>query len=503
MKFPSLKLSRPTFKLKRDKSEPQGATTRTRKTKSRGLVKYLKDTLGSKETRNRILFTLLILAIYRILGNIPLPGIDMHVYQQQFGSASTSEAAFLLSSITGGRLETPSIIGLGVGVYITASIIMQLMSSVIPRLEELGKEGVRGKQIIDQYTRYLTVPLSVIYSVGYLMILAQQNLSGDTANPVYMIPRSADGGISAMRIAFMAAVLTAGSLLLMWLAELVTERGIGNGASVIIMVGILASLPNLITRDLSNIRLDAALLQLANGDISALKDPSIITLFIILIGLIVLVAGVVFMTESTRKLPILYARRQRDGDVTGSFLPIKLNQSGVLPIIFAASLLTVPQLLIPILLRVVASDSSFHSFLTGLQTSPVFTTNTAQHNSVYFVLIIILSLLYATIALKPADVAENLQKSGAIIPGVRPGQGTENYITKVLLRLTAVGAIFIAVIALIPSLAGGAITSFTGQTFYLFTGVGGTSILIVVGVILDTLRQLDSLRATQNYEEFI
>ncbi len=505
MKLPAFKFSRPKLNfLHRKDSQPDAvASLRVRKPRSGGLVKYLRDTLWNKDTRNRILFTLFIIVVYRLLGNIPLPGVDMHVYQQQFGNVSTSEASYLLTVFTGGRLETPSIIGLGVGVYITASIIMQLLSSVIPKLEELGKEGVRGKQIIDQYTRYLTVPLSIIYSVGYLLILAQQNLSGDVANPVYIVPHTADGSVSAMKVIFMAAVLTAGSMFIMWLAELVTERGIGNGASVIIMTGILASLPNLAGRDLSTVNLAGAVQQLIAGDINALKDPSVLTLIMIVVGALVLIAGIVFMTESTRKLPIQYARRQREGNVTGSYLPIKLNQSGVLPIIFASSLLTVPQLILPVLLRVVPSDSNFFAAINSFKDSPVFVSNTSSHNVVYFVLIVILSLLYATIALKPADVAENLQKSGGIIPGVRPGQATESYVTAVLLRLTAVGAIFIGLIALVPALSGGAITSFTGQQFTIFTGIGGTSILIVVGVVLDTIRQLNSLRATQNYEEFI
>ncbi len=468
------------------------------------LGRYLLDVLSNKEILKRMAFTLLIIFIYRLLSNIPLPGIDMHVYQQQFGNSTTSEVNYFLTVFTGGRLDTPSVVGLGIGVFITASIIIQLLTSVIPQLEELSKEGARGRQVLDQYTRYLTIPLSVLYAVGYLVLLAQQNLSGDATSPVYLIARNAAGGVSPEKLIFMTVILSAGSMLLMWMAELVTEQGIGNGSSIMIMVGILSSLPALISRDMSQVDVGAAVHGALAGNLSYLLDPSLIAVYLLFGGAILLVAGIIFMTESTRKVTIQYARRERGSSaVTDSFLPLKLNQSGVLPIVFASSMLTVPQLIIPVLQKIVDTTSPLGQFLTSASTSPLLDRTTTQQHVLYFVLIIVFSLFYAFIALKPDEVAENLQKSGGFIPGIRPGKSTADFITKVMLRLTVVGAIFLGIIALIPLVAGASLQSLTGQQFAIFSGIGGTSILIIVGVILETLRQVDSLRATQNYERYL
>jgi len=468
------------------------------------LGRYLLDILSNREILKRFAFTIFIVFLYRLLSGVPLPGIDMHVYQQQFGNSTTSETSYFLTVLTGGRLETPSIVGLGIGVYITASIIIQLLSSVIPKLEELSKEGARGRQVLDQYTRYLTIPLAILYSVGYLVLLSQQNLGSDPASPIYLIARDASGGISLTKIIFMTMILSAGSMLLMWLAELITEQGIGNGSSIIIMIGILSSLPALLAQDLGQIDFNTAIQGALSGNLSYLTDPSLLAIYLLIAGALILIAGVIFMTESTRKVTIQYARRERGaGAVTDSFLPVKLNQSGVLPIIFASSMLTVPQLIVPALAKITDPATPFGQFITTLQTSPVFVSTSVQHSIVFFILIIVFSLFYAFIALKPDEVSENLQKSGAFIPGIRPGKSTAEYITKVLLRLTVVGAIFLGFIALVPLLAGASLQNLTGQRFVLFSGIGGTSILIIVGVILETVRQIDSLRATQNYERYL
>ena len=236
-----------------------------------------------------------------------------------------------------------------------------------------------------------------------------------------------------------------------------------------------------------------------------------VAIYLIIVGTILLVFGVVVMNESTRKILIQYARRERAGGATESVLPLKLNQSGVLPIIFASALLSFPQILVTILERIVDPASAVGQFISALRNSFLFTSDpvtgasniTTTYLVVYFVLIIILSLMYATIALKPDDVAENLQKSGAFIPGIRPGKTTEQYITTVLLRLTFAGSLFLGVIALIPLVAGSVLQSISGFQFTLFSAIGGTSILIVVGVVLDTVRQLRSLQATQSYDRYI
>ncbi len=415
----------------------------------------------------------------------------MATYLGQY--SNTLEANYLLSIFTGGLLDTPSIVGLGLAAYINASIVIQLLTSVIPKLEELSKEGARGRQMIDQYTRYLTLPLAFMYSIGYLVYLSRQG-SGLVASDV-----------SVQRLVFMALILTAGSILVMWLAELISEKGIGNGSSLMIMFGILSSLPALISRDFASSGVADSIQGLLRGDTSYLTSTGMIAIYLIVIGAFVLIAGIVFMTESTRKVKVQYARRERGGvSSRDSFLPLKLNQSGVMPIIFASALLTTPRLLVPLLQTITSPGSEIYNFLVDLQTNSfLFTARSSTYNLVYFLLIIAFSLFYAFVVFKPKEVSENLQKSGAFIPGIRPGKATADYLTKVLLRLTLVGAIFLGLIALVPVTAGSILSNFSGQQFVIFTGIGGTSILIVVGVLLDTVRQINSLRATQNYERFI
>lgn len=471
------------------------------------MIRYVRQLINNQEIRRKLLFTLFIIFIFRILANIPLPGIDMGVYQQQFGSVSTAQANLFLSIFTGGLLDTPSIVGLGIGVYITASIIIQLLSSVIPQLEELSKDGQRGKQVMDQYTRYLTIPLSIMYSVGYLLLISQQTLGFDAnGNAISLIPAGADG-VTVTKIAFMSLTLTAGAILIMWLAELVTESGIANGASIMIMLGILATIPALIQSDLSQLNISEVVSNaISQQNLAALNDPAIITVAVFIIGAVLLVGSIIWVTESTRKLPIQYARRQRSGAVQESFLPLKLNQTGVMPIIFASSLLTVPQLVVPVALNLLDATTPIGNFFTQLQTSFLFDSSTPAYNMVYFVLIVMFALFYVFIAFKPDQVAENLQKSGGFIPGVRPGKSTEDYITKVLIRLTLVGALFLGFIALVPVVAGNLMRQISAQptsSFSVFSAIGGTSILIVVGVILEMLRQIEALKASQNYDKYI
>lgn len=468
---------------------------------------YLKEILSNKDIRKRIIFTISMIVLYRLLSAIPLPGIDMSVYQQQFSGASTSEASLLLNLFTGGQLETPSIVGLGIGVYITSSIIMQLMSTVIPKLEELSKEGARGRQIIDQYTRYLTVPLAILYSLGFLLLVSQQTTNADGTQSLRLIPLMPDGSVSPLRVAFMVIVLTGGAMFVMWLAELLTEKGIGNGSSIILTVGILGALPAYLNNDFSALTPGNAIQSLLSGDLNALGDPALLSIIFIVVGAILVIMGVVFVTESTRKIPVQYARRERTGAVQQSFLPLKLNQSGVLPIIFASSLLTTPQLIIPVLQGIVDVNSPIGQSLQSLMSSPIFDQNrqsTNEYMFIYMTLIVIFAIFYAFIALRPDNVAENLQKSGGFIPGIRPGKTTEEYVVKVMLRLSFVGALFLAFIALVPVLAGRILTYVTsGNQFVIFSAVGGTSVLIVVGVCIETLRQIEALRATQNYERYI
>lgn len=466
-------------------------------------MKFVTELITNKEIRNKILFTIFILIVFRVLANVPLPGIDMNVYQSQFADRSTSEANYLLSIFTGGLLDTPSIVGLGIGVYITASIIIQLLSSIIPRLEELSKEGARGKQVLDQYTRLLTLPLSLAYSTGYLVLLSQQTFGfNETGEPLYLIPRPAGENVSVLKILFMAMVLSVGSLIVMWLAELITENGIANGSSIMIMVGILSTLPALVQNDIQGLNLENPIQRILKGEIAALRDPSIIALAIIVFGLLLLTALVIYITESTRRIPIQYAQRQRSGAVQESFLPLKLNQTGVMPIIFASSLLTIPQLIVPLLTRVVNPDSPVGKFVSNLSTSFIFDRNSLGYSIAYLVFIFMFSIFYVFIQFKPDQVAEDLQKRGGFVPTVRPGKSTEEYLSRVIVRLTVVGSIFLGFIALIPIVAGNAMLRLVDVNFAVFSAIGGTSILIVIGVILEASRQATALRASHNYEKY-
>ena len=420
--------------------------------------------LKTPDIRRRILFTLSIIFIFRLLAAIPLPGVNGEAFKKFFGDNPFGNVFTL---VTGGRLDNPSVVAIGLASYINASVIIQLLTTVIPKLEEISKEGERGRQIINQYTRYLTVPLTIMQSLVIYTILKKQfpDLVGEP---------------SMLEITTMVASLTAGTILLMWLSELISENGVGNGSSVIIFAGIIASLPGLLSRDMEIISYDKMLL---SG---------------VIIGILIMVAGIVFVTEATRKVPIQYARRVRGRMLYGgqsSYLPLKINQAGVMPVIFAASFLTFPQIITQFFVNASSSTSIF--FKISEKLSLLYTDEYLWlYNLLYFVMIVAFTFFYTFVVLNPSEQAENLKKAGGFIPGIRPGKSTSDYITGIMLRLTVIGAIFLATVALIPSLAR------RGTELAILSGVGGTSILIVVGVILDTIRQLESMVVSRSYEAY-
>ncbi len=476
----------------------------------------LKEILTNRSLLAKIGVTLLIVVIYRGLASIPLPGVDMGVYEQYFQNASASEANYLFLVFTGSTLETPSIVGLGIIAYINASIIMQLVTPVLPKLSELSKEGARGQQVINQYTRYLTLPLSALYSVVYLLFLSRRDLSSVdigtiTESPDFLIPHAMGSDWpSVTKIIFMALVLTAGSMFLMWLTEVITENGIGNGSSIMISTGILATLPNLLAQDFSQLNFQQTISSILEGNFSVLTNATLISLVSVIIGFILMIVVIVYANESLRKIKIHYARRAATSTVSqDSHLPIKLTITGVLPIIFASALLSVPQLILPFIDQAADSSTAFGQFIDSIRDSFLFASVDGVVNGqdilygiVYFVMIVVFGVFYAFIALKPADTAENLQKSSAFIPGIRPGKSTEKYIATVLGRIGFMGAIFLALIALIPLVARNLIEYSTGVNLFILTGIGGTSILIIVSVILDTIRQFNSLRVSRSYERY-
>lgn len=469
----------------------------------------LKGIFSHEQIWKKIFFTICIIFLYRVLLAIPLPGIDVEQYQQAFGESSFSQTSYIFSLFTGGSFDSPSLVGMGIAAYINASIIIQLLTSVIPHLERLSKEGERGRELINKYTRYLTLPLAVFYAFGYVLFLRSIDESTEIGAQL------AQSGIKAIfadlntaQIISIVITLTAGTMLLMWLAELLTEVGIGNGMSIFISMNIATSLPALLANDFQVLNVQGAINSLVqDGNASILTDQAFLYLYTIIIGALLIYAAIVLITESTRKVPIQYARRVRGTENgEGSHLPLKLNQSGVIPVIFASSLLTMPQIIIPVLVNSAASmedGAPLKSFLAGLNESFVLNTASIQYITVYVLLTIGFSFFYSFIVMKPETVAENLQKSGGFIPGIRPGKSTQEYVTKVMLRLTLVGGSFLALVAVLPLMIGNTFTTDIGQQLAVFSGIGGTSIIIIVGTGLEFYRQLNSLRISNSYEQYI
>ena len=459
-------------------------------------MENIRAALDTPEIRKRIYFTCLMVVIFRILAAIPLPGIDTEVFLSAVNTTSGSPFSSLLTVVTGGRIDTPSLVVIGLGSYINASIVIQLLTSVVPKLEELSKEGPNGRKILSQVTRILTVPLSALQGfVVYTILKQSTDLIPDTNFAVSdMVTNLASYDVLLIIIAIIA-----GSILLMWLGELITENGIGNGSSIIIMIGILSTLPGLFVQDFSQIFTWVGE-QLTQGNASALFSGSMIFVYLLVIGVILLVAGIVYINEATRKLTIQYASRVRGtGSSHSNFLPLKLNQAGVMPIIFASSILTFPTLIGQFILSAAEPGTSIHEMIQGILSSPVFDYRSMQYMALYFFLILAFTIFYSFIILKPEETAENLKKSGGFIPGIRPGSATTKFITRIMLRLTIVGAIFLAVIAILPNIVR---LTEQGQNMIILTGIGGTSILIIVGVVLDTMRQMKSLTVSKSYEMY-
>lgn len=456
------------------------------------------DSLKSKEVQRKLLVTFGLIVLYRILAAVPLPGLDVSIFARAFGNNPLTN---FFTIITGGRLDNPSVVAIGLGAYINASIIIQLLTTAIPKLEEISKEGERGRARLNQYTRILAVPLTVVQAFVIFTVL--KNVASSIPDFENLFT-----DITTVEIATMIAALTAGSMLLMWIGELITEYGIGNGISVIIMVSILSVIPSLLARDFSFLSEDLKLL--VGGNIKVLINDNMIFLYVFIIGMLLLIASIVYINEAIRKIPIQYARRVRGGATQSSFLPLKFNQAGVMPVIFASALLTFPQIFSQLLLNAVSEGNIFYRIASKINSSYLVTglsgnslgevTNERMYYlATYFVLIIVFSYFYTFVTFKPSETAENLQKSSGFIPGLRPGKMTQQYITKVMIRLTLVGSLFLAIVALIPS-----VISLTdqGSRLTIFSGLGGTSILIIVGVILDTIRQMKSMTVTMSYDQY-
>src|SRR3989344_7883482 len=411
---------------------------------------------GDPQLRRRILFVLFALIVFRLGASIPIPGVNTEALSKLF---SGNQFLNLLNIFSGGGLSNLSILMLGVSPFITASIIMQLLTMMFPSLKELYQEsGEAVRRTFAQYSRLLTVPLALVQGFGLLSLLGSQGV----LLPITMSQRLVS-----------VVIIMAGSILLMWLGELINEYGIGNGTSLIIFAGIVASIPQAI------------------GQVVANFDPSQVPLYLAyLVAAVVIVGGVVIMTEAERPVPITYAKRMRGMKMfggTSTYLPIRLNQAGVMPIIFALSILLFPQMLFNFLSQAAhPTIQAIASFLLGLLNNSWF------YAISYFLLVFLFTYFYSAITFDPDAISTNLQKSGAFIPGIRPGRPTAEHLGKIVTRLTLVGALFLGVIAMLPLI----MRALTGITAL---AIGGTALLIVVSVALDFMKQIDAQATMREY----
>lgn len=408
--------------------------------------------------RKKLIITGIILIVFRLAAHIPASGIDRTTLTALFAG---SPLLSLLDVFSGGTLANFSILALGLNPYINASIIFQLLGYVVPSIEELQKEGEYGQEKINQYTRLLTVPLSALQAFGMYALLKGQHVISN---------------LSPIALLALVITMTAGTIFAVWLGELITEYGFKDGVSILIFTGIIARLPVTLTQS-------ASIFQ--SQDI--LKIVIFFAIVVLLVGLIV------FVSEATRQIPIHYAKRRTEsGLAASSYLPIRLNQAGVIPIIFAVSLVLMPSMIGQFLANV--SNPQIAGFARFLTTT--FSTQGALYNVVYFFLVFGFTYFYTAVVFSPEKVAEDLQKGGGFIPGIRPGKETEKYLSFVLSRITLVGGIFLGAVAVLPSL----FRNFVGTTSM---AVGGTSILIIVSVALQVIRELEGELVMERYEGFL
>ncbi|MFA6190199.1 MAG: preprotein translocase subunit SecY [Candidatus Staskawiczbacteria bacterium] len=414
----------------------------------------------NKELRKKFLFVIFLFVVFRLAANIPIPGIGSENLRKFFDQ---NQVFGLLNLFTGGALSNFSIVLLGLGPYITATIIFQLLTMIFPALERLYKEeGESGRQKFNQYSRLFTIPLAALEGYGMLVVFAKQGIITGLSFPIM---------ISAI------LTITAGAMFLMWIGEIISEQGMGNGISLLIFAGIVAGIPISIFQMFSSY--------------SPAQIPSYIAFFILAI---VIIAGVVLITEARRNIPVSYAKRVRGMKMyggTSTYLPLSVNPAGVIPIIFAMSILLFPGM--------IASYFGTYAGMVGSVATNIglFFNNVWIHGALYFILVVVFTYFYTAVTFDPKAISENLQKMGGFVPGVRPGKSTADFIKHILNRVLFTGAMFLGLIAVLPSIIAG-VTGVTGFAFL----VGGTSLLIVVSVVLDTVRQINAQLQMREYETF-
>lgn len=431
------------------------------------MLKVLKQIWNSKDIRNKILFTLGMLAVYRLMTHITIPGVDKAALEYVFERNSLLGAFSLL---TGGSAENFSIILMGLSPYINASIIIQLLSVIVPRLEEISKEGEQGRRTLNRYTRWLTLPLAILQSYGMIALINSQA-------QVEIIKNVGDWAV----ILPIMLIVSVGTLVLMWIGEVITEKGIGNGTSLLIFAGIIAAIPNVV----------GPTLKLAETEPDRLLPFLAILLFSLLFTLLV-----VLFTEGQRRIPITYAGQRGRAKAEQSFLPIRINQAGMIPIIFAVSLITFPSIIGQFLLY---ADSEWVKSIGRFATTQFSNTNWT-YIVLYFFLVIAFTYFYVSIVFKPEEIADNIQKRGGFIPGLRPGKETSDYLAKVSNRMNLFGGTMIAFVGVLPIVLQLIFTELSVGS--VPTVVSGAGIIIVVGVVLDLIRQINAQLLTHHYERF-
>jgi preprotein translocase subunit SecY len=419
-----------------------------------------RNSLKTPEVRKKLLFTAGLFIVFRIFAHIPVSGVNVDNLKALFAQ---NQFLGLLDIFSGGTLANFSLMALGLNPYINASIILQLLTLVFPKLEELSKDGEQGRQKINQYTRFLTVPLAALQAIGMYALLKSQGIIGQ---------------LDAIHLISFILTMTAGTMFLVWLGELITERGIGNGISLLIFAGIVGRIPIVLGQTATT---------------TSAENTTNTIIFAVMS--IVVIAAVVVMTEATRQIIVHYAKRMKGNKLYGgqsTHLPLRLNQAGVIPIIFAVSLVLVPSLVANYLIA--APNPILRNIAQAISSN--FQADGILYNVIYFVLVVAFTFFYTAVVFNPKKIADDIQKYGGFIPGVRPGTSTAQYLNYILTRITIAGALFLGCIAILPSIA----KSITGvQTLVL----GGTSILIVVSVVLETVKNIEAQLVMRSYERFV
>lgn len=447
------------------------------RTSQEAIVTALFSAFRDPELRKKILFTLAMIILYRIGSQIPTPGVDYVSITRQIRDLTSDQSNIysLINLFSGGALLQLSVFAIGIMPYITASIIVQLLTVVIPRFEQLKKEGQSGQAKMTEYTRYLTVALALLQSAGIVALADRRQLLGSGVQVL-------NDGVGVLGLVSMVVVMTAGAVLVMWFGELITDRGIGNGMSLLIFAGIATHMPG--------------------QGMQILRNSGGVVFSAVVVGVLILVVAVIFMEQGQRRIPVQYAKRmvgRRQYGETSTYLPLKVNQAGVIPVIFASSLLTVPVLITQIVQSGSATpkDNWWNRDVIGTLQDP----SSWQYIVIYLLLIIFFAFFYVSVQYDPYDQADNMKKYGGFIPGIRPGRPTAEYLSYVMHRLLAVGSIYLGLIAILPNiLINLGVTQNQGGGTGAF---GGTAILIMVSVGLTTVKQIESQLMQANYEGFL